>query len=51
LMFRQATLTQSLPFPLHLPNAQTKQALRESQRGIGVTRFKHKADLYRSLGL
>jgi DNA-damage-inducible protein J len=51
LMFRQATLTQSLPFPLHLPNAQTKQALRESQRGIGATRFKHKSDLYRSLGL
>jgi len=51
LMFRQATLTQSLPFPLHLPNAETKRALRDAQRGRGVTKFKDKAGLYRSLGL
>ena len=51
LMFRQATLTQSLPLPLHLPTAETKRALRDAQRGRGVTKFKDKAGLYRSLGL
>ena len=51
LLFRQVALTRSLPFPLHLPNAVTKKTLAASKRGIGVTHFKNKADLYRHLGL
>ena len=37
--------------PLHLPNAETKRAMRDAQRGRGVIKFKDKASLYRSLGL
>jgi DNA-damage-inducible protein J len=51
LLFRQVALTRSLPFPLHLPNAETKKTLAASKRGLGVTHFKNKSDLYRYLGL
>jgi hypothetical protein len=37
--------------PLHLPNAETRRAMRDAQSRRGVTKFKDKASLYRSLGL
>ena len=36
---------------LRLPNAETKRAMRDAQRGRGVIKFKDKASLYRALGL
>ena len=51
LLFRQVSLTRSLPFPLHLPNAETKRALASSRRGKGVVTFKSKSELYSHLGL
>jgi DNA-damage-inducible protein J len=40
LLYRQVTLTQSLPFPLHIPNAPTRKALRESKNGVRVVSYK-----------
>ena len=51
LLYRQVTLTQSLPFPLHIPNAPTRKALRESKHGIRVTSYRNKAELLKKLGL
>lgn len=51
LLFRQVSLTRSLPFPRHLPNAETKRTLASSRRGKGVVQFKSKSGLYRHLGL
>jgi len=51
LLYRQVTLTQSLPFPLHIPNASTRKALRESKKGVRVARYRNKAELIRKLGL
>ena len=47
LMFRQATLTQSLPLPLHLPNAETKRALRDAQRDVQVMFDDHETHVRR----
>ena len=51
LLYRQVTLTQSLPFPLHIPNAPTRKALRESKNGVRVVSYKNKAELLKKLGL
>ena len=51
LLYRQVTLTQSLPFPLHIPNASTRKALRESKNGVRVVSYKNKAELLKKLGL
>ena len=51
LLYRQVTLTQSLPFPLHIPNAPTRKALRESKNGVREVSYKNKAELLKKLGL
>jgi DNA-damage-inducible protein J len=51
LLYRQVTLTRSLPFPLHIPNAATRKALRESKEGVGVVSYKNKANLFKKLGV
>jgi DNA-damage-inducible protein J len=51
LLYRQVTLTQSLPFPLHIPNAPTRKALRESKNGVRVMNYKSKGELLKKLGL
>lgn len=37
--------------PLRRPNAKTKRVMRDAMRRRGITRFKDKASLYRSLDL
>ena len=51
LLYRQVVLTRSLPFPLRMPNEATQQALRKTQRGIGVKRYPDKMTLFKDLGL
>lgn len=51
LLYRQVTLTQSLPFPLHIPNASTRKALRESKKGVHVVSYRNKAEFIKKLGL
>jgi len=40
-----------MKYPLHRPNAETRRAIRDAMRRRGITRFKDKASLYKSLGL
>lgn len=54
LLYHQVKLSKSLPFEIAVerkPNAETRRALRDSARGIGVRRFTNKHDFFRSLGL
>ena len=51
LLYRQVSLTHSLPFTLSVPNQTTKQAIRQTRRGVGVRRYKDKAALFKELGL
>ena len=51
LLYRQVSLTHSLPFTLSVPNQTTKQAIRQNRRGVGVRRYKDKAALFKDLGL
>jgi len=37
--------------PLRRPNAETRRAICDAKRGRGITKFRDKASLYRSLGL
>ena len=39
LFYRQICLRSGLPFQVALPNALTRETLRKSREGVGVTRF------------
>lgn len=43
---RMVAKTRSIPFTLHIPNQETQEALRESARGRGLTRFDSAAHLF-----
>jgi DNA-damage-inducible protein J len=51
LLYRQVSLTRSLPFSLRVPNKETQQSIRQTRRGVGVRRYRDKAALYKDLGL
>ncbi len=45
LFYRQVTLHHGLPFPVRIPNAATRAAIREAQAGEGLARHDGVADL------
>ncbi|GAB4230282.1 MAG: hypothetical protein OHK0028_04600 [Deltaproteobacteria bacterium] len=51
LFYRQVKVHRGLPFPVRLPNAETRRTLEKSARGEDVIRCKDEEDLYRKLGL
>jgi DNA-damage-inducible protein J len=40
LFYRQVTLHRGLPFPVRLPNAETRKAMREARSGRGLTEWR-----------
>ena len=51
LFYRQVVLNRGIPFPIQIPNAKTRRALRQSDKGRGVTRFESAAALFEDLGI
>jgi len=58
LFYRQVDLHHGLPFPLtippppaHYPNAETRAAIAEAERGEGLTVCKDADDFFRQLGI
>ncbi len=50
LFYRQVTLRQGLPFEVRVPNAATRQAMKDVRSGKKLKRFKSAAELLRSIG-
>lgn len=51
LFYTQVKLNQGLPFEVKIPNKTTQKALRESEQGVGVTRYASKAEMFADLGI
>ncbi len=50
LFYTQITLTDGLPFPVKVPNAETIQAIKDADAGLG-TRYASTAEMFKKLGL
>jgi DNA-damage-inducible protein J len=50
LFYKQITLNDGLPFPVKVPNAETIQAMRDADAGLG-TRYASTAEMFKKLGL
>jgi DNA-damage-inducible protein J len=51
LFYRQIVLRQGLPFDVKIPNAESRQAMREVETGEGLIRFGSEEDLFDDLGI
>ncbi|MEX2531066.1 MAG: type II toxin-antitoxin system RelB/DinJ family antitoxin [Gemmatimonadota bacterium] len=49
LFYRQVVLRQGLPFDVRIPNAESREAIRESETGEGLVRFGSAEELFRDL--
>lgn len=50
MFYKEITRKQSFPFlPSRVPNKKTAQAIREAEKGIGVTTYKNAEDLFAAL--
>ena len=45
LFYKQVTLCQGLPFAVKIPNAETREAIRQAQAGEGLTHYRSVDDL------
>ena len=51
LFYRQVVLHRGLPFDVRIPNAESRQAIRETETGEGLVRFSSADDLFEDLGI
>ena len=51
LFYSQITLHQGLPFDVRIPNAETREAIREARAGKNVTAHASAAELFEKLGI
>ena len=49
--YKQVVLRKGLPFDVAMPNAATRRAMRDVQRGRGLTTYKDTTELREKLGL
>ena len=50
LFYTQITLADGLPFPVKIPNAETREAMRDADAGEG-NRYASAAEMFKKLGL
>jgi DNA-damage-inducible protein J len=51
LFYTQVTLTNGLPFPVKVPNARTRKALRDADAGTNLTDYSGVDEMFDQLGL
>ncbi|MDD2709083.1 MAG: type II toxin-antitoxin system RelB/DinJ family antitoxin [Verrucomicrobiae bacterium] len=51
LFFQQVKLHRGLPFEVRVPNRVTRRVFSQTDRRVGVKRFKDKEELFKDLGL
>jgi DNA-damage-inducible protein J len=49
--YKQVVLRKGLPFDVAIPNAATRRAMRDVQKGRGLTEYKDTAQMREKLGL
>jgi len=49
--YKQVVLRKGLPFDVAIPNEATRRAMRDVEKGRGLTRYKDTAELREKLGL
>jgi DNA-damage-inducible protein J len=49
LFYRQVVLNHGLPFDVRIPNAESREAMREIETGEGLVRFGNADELFRDL--
>lgn len=51
IFLKNVAITKSIPFPVKVPNATTRKAFEDSDKGIGLYYAKDAEDFYRHLGI
>ncbi|MBV8235019.1 MAG: type II toxin-antitoxin system RelB/DinJ family antitoxin [Acidimicrobiia bacterium] len=51
LFYTQVILRQGLPFAVAVPNAETRRAIRDVERGRGLTKYQDTQEMFDKLGL
>jgi DNA-damage-inducible protein J len=51
MFYRQVTLRRGLPFDVEVPNAETRRAIRDVERGRGLKMYKDAQEMFEDLGL
>jgi DNA-damage-inducible protein J len=51
MFYRQVTLRRGLPFDVEVPNAETRRAIRDVERGRGLKTYKDAQEMFEDLGL
>jgi DNA-damage-inducible protein J len=51
MLFRAIKRERGMPFPLTLPNEETKTAIEETRQGKGLIEHKNTEDLFKDLGI
>ena len=51
LFYKQVTLSGGLPFPVTIPNAATREALREADRGENLNRHSSVDEMFKKMGV
>jgi DNA-damage-inducible protein J len=51
LFYKQVALRKGLPFPVNIPNATTRKALRDAEAGRNMTDYASVDEMFKDLGL
>ena len=51
MLYCQVALRKGLPFEVHIPNAETEEAIRDIEAGRDVVRYANTAELFEDLGI
>ncbi|MDO8954922.1 MAG: type II toxin-antitoxin system RelB/DinJ family antitoxin [Gammaproteobacteria bacterium] len=51
MLYKHLDREHAWPLPLKIPNAETRQAFEESDKGIGLTRFENAEAMFKKLGI
>ena len=51
MLYCQVALRKGLPFEVHIPNAETEEAIRDIEAGRNVVRYANTAELFEDLGI
>lgn len=51
LLLNQINLKKGIPFAVKIPNKETLQTFHDTDKGIGVTKYKSAEEMFRKLGL
>lgn len=51
LFYNQIVINEGLPFEVKIPNRETAKAIRDTEKGIGLTHYENVEDMFKDLGI